>query len=114
MASLPITRAWHIRRNNADMHTPHRHLYLAFYDVAHPRRSAGALKLSRSYSIGGQKSVHELWMTYSERDTLVHDMFALLDPDEDRFQIMALDPRSKVYTLGKAVKPAYPDCIYVG
>ncbi len=96
------------------MSTPYRHLYLAFYDIAHPRRLTAALKLSRSYSVGGQKSVHELFMTFSERDTLVKDMFALLNPDKDRFQIIALDPRSKIYTLGKAVKPSYPNCIYVG
>ena len=95
-----MTCTRHIQCNNANMNTHHRDLYLAFCDVAHPRRLAAALKLIRSYSVVGQKSVHELWMTNEERDTMVQDMFALLNPDHDRFQIIAIDPRSKVYTLG--------------
>ena len=35
-----------------------RSLYLAAYDVAHPRRGRAALDLVKGYSTGGQKSVH--------------------------------------------------------
>lgn len=92
---------------------PHRDLHLACYDVAEPRRLAAALKLARRYATGGQKSAHELFLTPAERDTLVADMRALLVLDDDRFLLLRLDPRSRVYILGKAVAPADPDFFYV-
>ena len=93
---------------------PHRHLHLACYDVAHPRRLAAALKLTRRYATGGQKSAHELFLTPAERDTLVDDMRALLELETDRFLLLRLDPRSKLFALGKAIAPADPDYFYVG
>lgn len=93
---------------------PHRDLYLACYDVAEPRRLAAALKLARRYATGGQKSAHELFLTTAERDTLVADMRALLELGEDRFLLLRLDPRSKLFAIGKAVAPADPDYFYVG
>ncbi len=93
---------------------PHRDLHLACYDVAEPRRLAAALKLARRYATGGQKSAHELFLTPTERDTLVADMGALLTPDTDRFLLLRLDPRSKLFALGKAIAPADPDYFYVG
>ena len=70
--------------------------------------------LARRYATGGQKSVHELFLTPFERDTLVGDMRALLDLATDRFFLLRLDPRSRVFTLGKAVPPADPDHFYLG
>jgi CRISPR-associated protein Cas2 len=93
---------------------PHRDLHLACYDVAHPRRLAAALKLARRYATGGQKSAHELFLTPAERDTLVDDMRALLELETDRFLLLRLDPRSKLFALGKAIAPADPDYFYVG
>ena len=93
---------------------PRRDLYLAAYDIAEPRRLIAALKLTRAYATGGQKSVHELFLTPAERTGLVEDMSALIDMATDRFLLIRLDPRSKVYTLGKAVPPADPDYFYVG
>ena len=55
-----------------------------------------------------------MFLTPAERDTLVRDMGALIDPGSDRFLLLRLDPRSRVYTLGKAVAPADPDYFYVG
>ena len=92
---------------------PHRHLHLACYDVAQPRRLSAALKLVRRYATGGQKSAHELFLSPAERDALVDEMRALLDFTTDRFLLLRLDPRSRVYTLGKAVEPADPDFFYV-
>lgn len=91
-----------------------RFLHLACYDVSEPRRLSAALKLARVYATGGQKSVHELFLTLAERTTLVEDMSALLDLDTDRFLLLRLDPRSRVHTLGKAVTPADPDYFYIG
>lgn len=90
-----------------------RQLHLACYDVASPRRLTRALKLARRYATGGQKSVHELYLTDAERDTLVQDMRQLLDLSTDRFLLLRLDPRSRVHTLGRAVPPADPDFFYV-
>jgi CRISPR-associated protein Cas2 len=89
-------------------------LHLACYDVSEPRRLSEALKLARVYATGGQKSVHELFLTPAERTDLVEDMSALLDLAIDRFLLLRLDPRSRVHTLGKAVPPSDPDYFYVG
>ena len=50
----------------------------------------------------------------SERDTLVADMRALLQENTDRFLLLRLDPRSRLYSLGKAVPAADPDYFYIG
>lgn len=92
---------------------PQRQLHLACYDVACHKRLARALKLARRYATGGQKSVHEIFLTEAERDTLVADMRQLLDLSTDRFLLLRLDPRSRVFTLGKAIQPADPDFFYV-
>jgi CRISPR-associated protein Cas2 len=73
----------------------YRQLYLACYDVANPRRLARALKLTRRHATGGQKSVHEVYLTEAERDHLVQDMNHLLDLDEDRFLLLRLDPAAR-------------------
>lgn len=91
-----------------------RDLYLACYDVAQPRRLAAALKLARAYATGGQKSVHEMFLTPAERTQLIEDMSVLLQHDTDRFLLVRLDPRSRVHTLGRAVVPVDPDYFYVG
>ena len=91
-----------------------RQFYLAAYDVAHPRRLAAALALVRGYVTGGQKSVHEIFLTPAERHELLHDMALLLDEDKDRFFLLQLDPRARTYALGLASQPADPDYFYVG
>lgn len=93
---------------------PARDLYLGAYDVSDPRRLSAALQLTRAYATGGQKSVHELFLTPAERTALIDDMSVLLDLDCDRFLLLKLDPRSRVHTLGKAIEPADPDYFYVG
>ena len=93
---------------------PQRDLHLAAYDIAEPRRLTAALKLTRAYATGGQKSVHELFLTPAEREQLVANMEALIDKNTDRFLLLKLDPRSRVHTLGRAVAPADPDYFYVG
>lgn len=91
-----------------------RHLHLACYDVADRRRLAAALKLVRGYATGGQKSVHEVFLTDAERLVLVARMKALLSLDEDRFLLLRLDPRCRVLTLGRAAPPSDLGCIYIG
>ena len=91
-----------------------RALHLACYDISEPRRLVAALKLARVYATGGQKSVHELFLTPAERTDLIEDMSVLMDMATDRFLLLRLDPRSRVHTLGKAVQPSDPDYFYVG
>ena len=93
---------------------PRRELYLAAYDISEPRRLTAALKLARAYATGGQKSMHEIYLTPAERSALVDDMRLLLALETDRFLLLRLDPRSRVHTLGKAVPPSDPDYFYVG
>ena len=92
----------------------HRDLFLAAYDVAQPRRLSAALRLARRYATGGQKSVHELYLTAAERLRLLADMMLVLDKSEDRFLLLRLDARCRIHTLGVADKPADPDYFYVG
>ena len=93
---------------------PERDFYLAAYDVAEPRRLAAALALVRGYATGGQKSVHEIFLTGGERSELLHSMSLILEEDDDRFFLLRLDPRARTYALGVAASPADPDFFYVG
>ncbi|WP_298624405.1 CRISPR-associated endonuclease Cas2 [uncultured Zoogloea sp.] len=92
----------------------HRDLYLAAYDISQHRRRTAALALIRGYTTGGQKSVHEVFLTQSERSELLHGMALLLDEDDDRFFLLRLDPRARTYALGLASRPSDPAYFYVG
>lgn len=91
-----------------------RDLYLAAYDVANQRRLAAALDLVRGYATGGQKSVHEIFLSAAEKRELLHAMALILDEEDDRFMLLRLDPRAGTRTLGLAQAPADPDYFYVG
>ena len=91
-----------------------RDLYLAAYDVAAPGRLATALKIVRGFATGGQKSVHEIWLTVAEKAVLLHSLAAVLDAVEDRFFLLRLDPRSTVFTLGCGQEPADHGFFYLG
>lgn len=93
---------------------PARALYLAAYDVADACRLRHALNAVKNYATGGQKSVYECFLTDVERNALLAEVRDILDRSEDRFLLVRLDPRSRVSTLGIAVKPADPDFFYVG
>ena len=90
-----------------------RSLYLAAYDVAHRRRLRAALELVKGYSTGGQKSVHECFLTAGEKAQLLHDMALVLEEDEDSFLLLRLDPRSRVFALGKAIEPVDAPYFYL-
>ena len=93
---------------------PKRDFFLAAYDVSSPRRLVAALALVRGYTTGGQKSVHEVFLTRGERFELLHNMALLLNEAEDRFFLLRLDPSARNYALGVDAKPADPDSFYVG
>lgn len=91
-----------------------RNFYLAAYDVSEPNRLKAALALVRGYASGGQKSVHEVFLSPHERRELLHSMALILDEETDRFFLLRLDPRARCYALGVAARPADPDYFYVG
>jgi CRISPR-associated protein Cas2 len=90
-----------------------RHLYLAAYDISEDHRRCGALKRLKGVATGGQKSVHEIWLTEAEKRMLLADMEFILGC-EDRFLLLRLDTRGSVLTLGRARAPADPDYFYIG
>jgi CRISPR-associated protein Cas2 len=91
-----------------------RDLYIAAYDIRSHRRLCAALKLVKAYATGGQKSVFECFLTPGERRRLLGDMREVIEPEEDRFLLIRLDPRSRVHTLGIAVEPEDPPFFYHG
>ena len=93
---------------------PQRRLHIAAYDVSDDRRLREALKALKGYASGRQKSVFECFLTAAEGRALVSEIRALLDPVEDRFLLLRLEPRGKIRVRGKAVKPVDPPWFYVG
>jgi CRISPR-associated protein Cas2 len=101
------------RKETADIMET-RSLYLAAYDVCEPRRLRAALELVKGYSTGGQKSVHECFLTAGERSLLLRDVAAVLDEADDSFLLLRLDPRARVLTLGRAIEPMDAPYFHVG
>lgn len=93
---------------------PKRQLYLVCYDIADHTTRRHALKLVRRYAMGGQKSVHECWLTAKERDALFADLSYLTNEHTDSIVIVRLDPRQLSYALGGGVIPEYTDWFYIG
>lgn len=93
---------------------PDRDLYLAAYDVSNSRRLTQALHAVRMYATGGQKSVHEIFLTPAEKTELLGNLAEILDHAEDRFFLLRLDPRAKCQTLGVGTPPVDSSYFYVG
>ncbi|MFM2346143.1 MAG: hypothetical protein RL654_896 [Pseudomonadota bacterium] len=96
------------------MSPPLRHLYLAAYDIRDNRCRAGALKLLRGFATGGQKSVHEIWLTEAEKRRVLEQIVWLVDTATDRFFLLRLDPRQRTLVLGTGEAPADPEFFYIG
>jgi len=91
-----------------------RHLFLVGYDIAHPRRLRRALKVVKGHAVGGQKSLHECWLTAGELQQAMRAMRELIDERADRVIFVRLDPRAAVHTLGVAQAPEDSDFFYHG
>jgi CRISPR-associated protein Cas2 len=91
-----------------------RDLYIAAYDISSDKRLRAALKLVKRHATGGQKSAYECFLTPAERSDLLEDLGDVIDPDEDRFLLIRLDPRSRVHTLGIGEAPQDPPYFYCG
>ncbi len=84
-----------------------RSLYLVAYDVRNPRRLRRVCKYLTGFKVGGQKSVYECWVTPSELRTMRGELEELMNGDEDRLHIVALDPRMRTRCFGLA-RPFQP------
>ena len=91
-----------------------RSLYLAAYDIAHPRRLRQALAVVKPFATGGQKSMYECPLSNVERDVLLDQMKGLLEADEDAFILLRLDTRKRTIALGKASAPDCGSLVYCG
>lgn len=79
-----------------------RTLYLVAYDICQPRRLARVTRYFQSYRVAGQKSVPEIWVTPAELAVIEADMRQLIDPQDDRLQLIALDARMRPLCMGQA------------
>ena len=91
-----------------------RDFYLAAYDIGGVKRQAKTRERIRAYAVGGQKSVFECLLTASESDQLFAEMAMLLHPEADRFLLLHMDPRAKLWRLGRAAPPHFSACMYQG
>jgi CRISPR-associated protein Cas2 len=91
-----------------------RTLWLVAYDVRSPARLAAVLDAVKAWSTGGQRSVHECWLTGTELRGLRAELAALIAPDDDSLLLLAPDPSRGVRTLGLAIRPRDPRFFYVG
>lgn len=91
-----------------------RTLFIAAYDVSHPRRLREALDVLRDYAGGRQKSVFECYLSAVEKHALLAEVRGVIDQREDRFFLLRIETRGKVRTLGKALKPQDSNWFYVG
>lgn len=91
-----------------------RRLYLIAYDITEDRRLNQVHYLLKGYSTGGQKSVYECFLTEGELRFLSSRIEMLIEPEEDRIHIFAMDGRSRTHTLGIALQPKDPAFFYFG
>ena len=90
-----------------------RQLYLVAYDITEPSRRAKALKICKGHGLGGQKSVHECWLTDKEQVELKASFELFIDKQTDRFAMIRFAPQTKMHVLGRAKAPAIPPFFYI-
>lgn len=91
-----------------------RTLWLVAYDIRCPRRLSEVLGVVKAWSTGGQKSVHECWLTVGELAALRRELASIVAADEDSVLLIAPDPSRGVRTLGIAARPRNPRFFFVG
>ncbi len=94
---------------------PARRLVIAAYDITSPRRLKRALKHCTGFATGGQKSVHECWVTQAERRSLCAGLEKICHPVSDRWMVSDVGAKASIITLGRA-RPASPprDVMFIG
>ncbi|CAA6820385.1 MAG: CRISPR-associated endoribonuclease Cas2 [uncultured Thiotrichaceae bacterium] len=91
-----------------------RQLYLLSYDISEAKRLRATLKCVRAYATGGQKSVHECWLSDAEKGDLLATLSQIIDESTDSLIIIRLDPRQKTHALGRGIVIEDPDWFYLG
>lgn len=91
-----------------------RPLFLVAYDIRHPRRLSRVLHAVKAYSTGGQKSVHECFLSPGEKRELGRQLCRLIDPGDDSVLLIRPQPRARIRTLGIARSPRDEDYFYIG
>jgi len=91
-----------------------RHLYLAAYDIANPKRLHRMLVAVKGYATGGQKSVFECWLNGGEKKEILAASACIMRLSEDRFMLIRLDPRQQPRLLGQAQPASDPAFFYYG
>lgn len=91
-----------------------RRLYLVAYDITDDRRLNSVRYFLKGYSMGGQRSVYECFLSDSERAEVIGALERLIEAEEDRVHIFSLDGRSRTHTLGIAIQPTDPSFFYFG
>jgi CRISPR-associated protein Cas2 len=91
-----------------------RPLHVVAYDIADPGRLARVHDAVKAFSTGGQKSVHECFLSEGELAALRGELVREMDAAEDSILVLRLDPRMGVHVLGRARRPRDEPFFYVG
>lgn len=89
-------------------------LYIVAYDIADQSRLNRVRLFLKGFSVGGQKSVYECYLSPPEVREVKRGLENLIVHEEDRVYCFCLDLRSRVHPLGKAVPPKYPEFYFFG
>jgi CRISPR-associated protein Cas2 len=91
-----------------------RPLHVVAYDISEPGRLARVHDAVKAFSTGGQKSVHECFLSSGELAQLRGRLEVLIDPAEDSVLVLRLDPRMGIHVLGQARRPRDEPFFLVG
>ena len=91
----------------------HLRLYLVAYDISNNRVRNTALKACRQFATGGQKSLHECWLSEGEHGELLAALHQIINETSDRITLVRLDARQPVHALGRGTKPLDPALIVI-
>ena len=89
-------------------------MYLAAYDISHPRASRAAFRRLRALTLGRQKSVFECRLKPAVLWQLIDDIDAIIDPQQDRFLVAMIDLRGQVLRMGKHAATSPSQLIFIG
>ena len=81
-------------------------IYLLAWDVSAPTRLRRVSMRVKAWKACGQKSLAECWLSAGQRQSLLKQLEAEIDPDADRLCALRLDPRQNVMLFGIAARPA--------
>ena len=90
-----------------------RNHYLIAYDISNASVQHKILKRIKAFSIGGQKSFYECWMTKIELEQFTREVLLLIDPASDKVAIFQLDPRCKPEFTGVDQRIAFDPFVVI-